>query len=372
MAKGRLDLSLLTLPVGWDATALENERMADGTTYAQVASMVNSAVAQLNAEINGDPLWSSLVSYTDEAAYEYAVGTSGGFERHTEYGRADVKRGDTTGHMLPIAPWDRRLGWTWDYLRKARITQIEAGISDAIKDARDLFRVQTLTRLLKRGDDSGAGLGLGTGGYSPGFATAAASTGVDFVPPTVGGTSFTTAHEHYVGITGAAHTLALFQDAREELEEHGHVPPFTYLAGTTEETAIKNLTGFIPAADPNVRYGALQDVASRAAYYGANGVKFIGTIEGFEIFIVRGMPQYYGFGFKSYGANSGRNPLRVRVPIGQRGVQVMAIPDPDGGNANYPLQNLMLFTEFGVGVGDRTNGTARYTNSATWADGTPT
>ena len=34
MAKGRLDLSLLTLTVGWDATALENERMADGTTYA--------------------------------------------------------------------------------------------------------------------------------------------------------------------------------------------------------------------------------------------------------------------------------------------------------------------------------------------------
>ena len=53
-------------------------------------------------------------------------------------------------------------------------------------------------------------------------------------------------------------------------------------------------------------------------------------------------------------------------------MQFVAIPDPLGGNANYPLQNLMLFTEFGVGVGDRTNGTPRYTNSATWADGTPT
>lgn len=372
MAKGRLDLSLLTLPVGWDATALENERLADGTTYAQVAQMVNAAIGSLNQEINGDPLFSSLVSYTDEPAFEYAVGTSNGFERHTEYGKPDVKRGDTTGHMLPIAPFDRRLGWTWDYLRKARMGQIEAGIADAVKDARDLFRVQVLTRLLKRGDDSGAALGLGTGGYSPGFATAAASTGVDFTPPAYGGTSFTSDHEHYVGITGAAHTLALFQDARDELEEHGHVPPFTYLAGPTEETAIKALTGFIPAADPNVRYGTLQDVAARAAYYGINGVKFIGTLEGFEVFIVRGMPQYYGFGYKSYGANSQRNPLRVRVPANQAGLQYVAIPDPLGGNANYPLQNLMLFTEFGVGTGDRTNGTARYTNSATWADGTPT
>ncbi len=251
-------------------------------------------------------------------------------------------------------------------MRAAADDQLALAVARRAADQRIAFQN------VQRGDDFGASLGLGTGGYSPGFATAAASTGVDFTPPTVGGTSFSTAHEHYVGITGAAHTLALFQDARDELEEHAPVPPFTYLAGPTEETAIKNLTGFIPAADPNVRYGALQDVAARAAYYGANGVKFIGTLEGFEIFIVRGMPQYYGFGFKSYGANSGRNPLRVRVPVGQRGVQVVAIPDPQGGNANYPLQNLMLFTEFGIGVGDRTNGTARYTNSATWADGTPT
>lgn len=372
MALGPRDLSLLTLPTGWDATELQNIRLQDGATYAEVASMVNGALVALNAEINGDPLYSSLVSYTDEPTLEYLVGSSSGFERHTEYGKPDGKRGETTGHMLPFAAYDRRMQWTWDYLRKARMPQVEADVSDAIKDARDLFRVRVLTRTLKRGDDSGASLGLGTGGYSPGFATTAASTGVDFTPPTYGGTSFASTHEHYVGITGGAHTLALFQDARDELEEHGHVPPFTYLAGPTEETAIKALTGFVTAADPNVRYGTLQDLAARDAFYGTNGVKFIGTLEGFEIFIVRGMPQYYGFGYKSYGPNSQRNPLRVRVPVGASSLQIQGIPDPLGGNANYPLQNLMLFTEFGVGVADRTAGTARYTNSATWADGTPT
>jgi hypothetical protein len=101
-----------------------------------------------------------------------------------------------------------------------------------------------------------------------------------------------------------------------------------------------------------------------------DGTKYIGTLEGFDIFIVRGMPQYYGFGFKSYGPNSQRNPLKLRLPAGQRNIQFIAIPDPLGGNANYPLQNLMLFTEFGVGVGDRTNGTPRYVNNANWADGT--
>jgi|CXWK01.1.fsa_nt_gi hypothetical protein len=372
MALGRYDLSLLTLPVGWDATALENERLVDGTTYAEVAQMVNTAIASLNAELRGDQTWSLLVSYTDEAAYEYSVGVSNGFEVHTEYGLPDPRRAEMTGHMLPLTPYDRRLGWTWDYLRKARMSQIEAGVSDAVKDARDLFRVRLLTRLLKRGDDSGVGMGLGTSGLSPGFATAAASTGVDFAPPSFGGTSFTTAHEHYVAIAGGAFTLAVFQDARDELEEHGHTPPFTFFASPADETAIKALTGFIPAADPNVRYGALQDVAVRAAYYGTNGVKYIGTLEGFEIYVVRGLPQYYGVGFKSYGPNSQRNPIRVRVPAGQRGPQFIAIPDPNGGNANYPLQNLMLFTEFGIGVGDRTAATLRYVNNANWSDGTPT
>jgi hypothetical protein len=35
----------------------------------------------------------------------------------------------------------------------------------------------------------------------------------------------------------------------------------------------------------------------------------------------------------------------------------------------YAIQNLMLQTRFGVGVGDRTNGVAVYVNNATWADG---
>lgn len=372
MATGRYDLSLLTLPAGWDAAELENIRLADGTSYAEVAQMVNTAITGLNTELSSDILWSAMASYTPDAAYEYAVGAANGFERHTEYVLPDVKRGDTTGHMLPMEPFDRRLGWTWDYLRKARLSQIEAGVADVLKDARDLYRQKLLRRVLRRVDDTGAALGLGTGGYSPGFATTAASTAVDFTPPAFGGTSFSSTHEHYVGITGAAHTLALFQDARDELEEHGHVPPFIYIAGPTEETAIKALTGFVGAADPGIRYGTQTNLAAQARYYGANGVKYIGTLEGFDVYIVRGMPQYYGFGFKSYGANSPRNPLRIRVPEGQSGIQFMAMSDPLGGNANYPLQNLMLFTEFGVGVGDRTNGTARYTNSATWADGTPT
>ena len=84
------------------------------------------------------------------------------------------------------------------------------------------------------------------------------------------------------------------------------------------------------------------------------------------------MPQYYGVGFKSYGPNSSMNPLRVRLEKGFTRPQVIAMPDPRSGSGAYPLQEIMLYTEMGVGVADRTAGTLRYVNNAAWSDGTAT
>jgi hypothetical protein len=87
--------------------------------------------------------------------------------------------------------------------------------------------------------------------------------------------------------------------------------------------------------------------------------------------VVPGMPNYYGFGYKSYGQNSSRNPLKVRLQKGSTRPQAIAMPNPNSGG-RYPLQDIMLYTKFGVGVNDRTAGTTQYTNSGTWADGTAT
>jgi hypothetical protein len=83
------------------------------------------------------------------------------------------------------------------------------------------------------------------------------------------------------------------------------------------------------------------------------------------------MPQYYGFGWKSYGSNSQKNPLRVRLQKGQTSLQATAFPDPrSGAGAAYPLQYMMYFMEYGIGVADRTNGAPYYVNHAnTWTDG---
>jgi hypothetical protein len=158
--------------------------------------------------------------------------------------------------MLPFVKFDRALNWTWDYLREARMSHIEADIADAVEDVRSNWRVSLLTRLLKRGDESGKENGLGTTGLSPGFVTDAGSTGVDFVPPSYGGNSFTSAHEHYVAIAGGAPTLAMYQDIKAELREHGHQPPYSVMISPTDETATRGITRFVPAPNLMVNYGA--------------------------------------------------------------------------------------------------------------------
>lgn len=368
---GPRDTSFLVMLTGWDATELQNFQLIDGTSYAEVVGQMNVALATLNAEFTSD-WYAGLYSVTDQPDLEYRVGSSNGFEVFTEYGRADQKRAATEGHMLPLVPYDRMLGWTWSYLQEARMSHIEADIADAIKDARDRRRVSILTRLLKRGDDSGAANGLGSSGYSPGFATAAASTSVDFTPPAYGGTSFDSDHEHYVGISGGVFTNAVFTDAKDELREHGHEPPYDFIIGPSDESTVVGLTNFTPIAESLVAYGLTQDKARLAPDDVGWGSYYIGTISDFAVRVVRGVPQYYGFGYKSYGRLSQRNPLRLRLQKGSAAFNVIGMPDPKGGAGINPIHNLMLYMKFGVGVADRTNGTARYVNNTTWADGTAT
>jgi hypothetical protein len=354
---------------GWDATALKNWELQDGTSIEAVYGMLNGALGSLNAELVGG-LWGSLISLTDKPDLEYRVGVSNGFEVHTEYGRPDEARAATEGHMLPYQKFDRALGWTWDYLEDARMEQLEADIADVIKDARDIWRQKILGRLLQRGDDSGANKGLGTGGLSPGFATTAASTGVDFVPPSYGGTAFSSTHEHYVGITGGAWTVAAFADMVAELREHGHEPPYEFITGPSDEDAIRALTGFVPVQQVNVQYGTSENRATLPLLADANGSYYIGVIKDVNVRIVRGMPQYYGFAWRTYGGLSQRNPLRVRLDKLETRPMFMAANDPRNGSPAHPLQYMMIKGGFGVGVADRTNGTPRYNNNATWADGT--
>lgn len=369
MALGPRDTTSLAYVTGWDATEMEKFRLRDGATAGQVAALLDGAVGALNIELYNDPFLTLLIGdYTDQLTVEYRIGSNTQMELHTEYSRPDPQRADVAGHMLPLRSWDYGLGWTWDYLRKARSSHLLADITAGVRAARMRYRTEVLSRLLRRGDDSGSAYGLGTSGLSPGFATAAATTGVDFIPPNYGGTTFTVDHEHYNTITGGALTAAAIADMAADLKEHGHAAPFELIVNPTDALTVAGLTGFVPVAQQLVRYG---NTTALAAFDAINyeGVSAIGAISEFRVWTVPGWPQYYAFGWKSYGSNNPLNPLRVRLDMDEARPTVRAFPDPLNGTPTHPLQYAMLFTEFGVGLGpDRTNGVALYTNNATWTD----
>jgi hypothetical protein len=365
---GNRDTRDLVVLTGIDAALLQNFRLVDGATYDQVVGMATAALSGFNGGLANDPFWSMLVSFTDQPESRYAIGNASEMVAHTEYGRPDPERAEIAGHMLPLRKWDKMLGWTADYLEEARLTDLEEDVRLVTEAAANRWRKSLLQRLIKRADESGSVNGLSATGLSPGFATAAANTGVDFVPPSYAGTTFTSAHEHYVPLAGGAFTNAVFSDARSELEEHGHEPPYEFIIGSSDEAAVTALTDFVSVNEALVQQSILS-AATTFTGQAVNGKRPIGAIWGFRVWVVPGMPQYYGFGWKSYGANNPRNPLRVRVPQGATRPVLRLIRDSlNPGIA--PVENLMSQIRFGVGVGDRTNGTARYVNNAAWADGT--
>jgi len=363
---GGRDTRDITLFTGVDATELAKFALLDGTTLDVVAGELDGALTALNSELNSDPFYSGLCYVTDNPQVSYRMGdASTGFGDYDEYTKPDPQRAEVDGHMLPIKARDMQLRWTWDYLRRADMSKIEADIVVAVTAARDARRKAVLNRLLKRGDDSGKSNGLGAGGYSPGFATAAANTNVDFTPPAFQGKTFASSHDHYV-FAAASITSAQAIVMMKTLREHGHLGPYELLISETDESTVRAFTDFVKATDQIVQLGANTATVNLAAGY----IGYL-TESYSRVRIVNGWPANYMSMYKSYGSNSQLNPLRVRVQKGESAFRVQAFPDPRSGGVSpmNPLGSLMLFTEFGVGVGDRTAGTTNRSNAA-WADGT--
>jgi hypothetical protein len=366
MTTGINDLKQWGLPSYWDQTYLSKYRLADGTTYDTLVAAIQTGLATQNAQLWTSPLIGGLVSTTQEMTVEYRVGVSNGFEVHTEYGVPDAKRAATTGHMLPLVPYDRRLGWTWDFLRKARRPQIDADIASALADLRDRAQKAVLERLFKSTytavGSSGRSMPLADGGTAD-------SSYVPVARPDRGGT-FAYTHNHIAVLNGI--TQANVDTAVKNLWEHGVDGPYELLASYADVASWVNtttVTGFVKRADTLVRYGSTVDLAN----VGADDPEVIGAIETSvgpcRVRLNGRVPTKYWAVYKSYGINDQRNPLRVRYDTT---ANTGAIILPQAGFREFPLEGVGLFLEFGVGVGeDRCAAVICYNDAGgAWADPT--
>jgi hypothetical protein len=163
--------------------------------------------------------------------------------------------------------------------------------------------------------------------------------------PDRGGT-FVYTHDHIAPLNGI--TQANLETAIRNVWEHGHDSPFDLLiaeADISSWTNQTNVTGYIPRADPLLRYGVTQDIAQV-------GSDYIGAIEtdygAVRIRATGRVPTTFWAVYKSYGPLDQRNPLVVRYnPKFGIGAVLLA-----GDHIReYPLENAILWMEFGVSVG---------------------
>ncbi len=342
---GPNDLKQWALPAGWDAARLENLRLASGENYEQLINDIADGLAMANGSLMADPIISSLCTVSDEMTVEYRTGVSNGFEDHTEYSLPDAKRAHTTGHMLEPISKDRALGWTWDFLRKARRSQIDADIASAMQDLKDVFQKTVLTRVFKSTYTS-----VGSSGKSMPVADGGTADST-YVPPNYPerADAFTYTHTHLGRLNGI--TQANLETQVAHLWEHGFDAPYDLLVAQADLSSwsnTTNVTGWVKRADSLIKYGIQTDLATVDPSYIA--VIETSTYGPVRVRATARVPTAYWAVYKSFGPGDSRNPIRL-APSPNFGLGAVLLAGDH--IRQFPLEYAVLFLEMFVGIQDR-------------------
>ncbi len=352
------DLKDNALPALWDTAEIKKIELADGSTFDLVVADLRAGLQSLNAELLTTSHYGGLLSVTDEATVSDIIDSgTNGVEEATEYGIPTPRRGNETGHMLPLKKYDRALGWTFMSLRDARQSKLDSDVRSAFTDIRDAWQKHTLTRFFKMeaekvGSTAAASVPFADGGTND----------ATYVPPSSGdGLTFLYTHDHY--LRTATLNQAALNAAVAHLQEHGHKPPFDIVASRADIATWTNTTTFTGYKAPEwagIVYRAAQDraqVADVSEFFG-----YIETPYGIaRLWLSNRVPTNYFGVYRSYGDGDARNPLRVRInPRFGFGWNIVS-----GQYVNAPQVLAVMYAEYGFGIGeDRTNGVLTYINAA--------
>lgn len=371
---GPLTLQNKALPTGVDGARIAQWEMRDGITWEQLSSQVSLALGEANQRLAAK--WGWLMSITDEIAMEYPNG--GAVTPMTELTDIDnpaLLHGTTIGHMLPLNYYGEAIGGTWRYFRDVRSAQVGAAITAIVNRGIWRFEQKLLTRFFSNSEEA-----IGSAGYSVPFVRGTGGN-VDYAPMAYDGEAFTTSHDHFLAYdndTGPDTFDDMFEGLAETLAEHGHEAPFQALVSRTDVAEISGLTNFVTIVDNAISVIDRGGATSGSGFYarGNRGLSRVGYYQSnlglVELIGTARLPTHYVGMTKSYGDLDPRNALAVRVhPDGGFGFSI--IPKQSD-NVKFPIQQVDVDLEFGVGVGmDRTNGGAAFlVNDDTWANPTIT
>jgi len=358
------------LPTGVDGTRVAEWMLRDGLTYGELINRVALAVGDFNQQIVTD--WGWCFGLTEELMMEYEQGGSASeMPEITDIDDITTIHGTTIGHMIDFKHYGRAIGGSKFYLRDARSAKIQASIATLVRQGRERLEKRLLTRWFTNTENS-----IGSGGYDVPFVRGTGGN-VDYAPVAYDGESFTTSHDHYLGVDSDTYGYGdVLDQMAETLSEHGHMAPYTALVSKTNISNYMALTDFVEVVDPVINMIDRAGATSGNQFFAVGQRPFglLGYYQGqyglVEVRFSNRIPQYYAGLTKSYGQLDTRNGLAVRVhPDVGFGAYILPETTLDD---DYPIKKLDVVIEFGVGVGmDRTNGVAAFLDaSGSWTNPT--
>jgi hypothetical protein len=370
--KGALNLLNKALPTGLDGTRIAQWMMRDGITYGELANEMAVALGAANQELIDK--WGWCFYLTDEIAVEYPHGGSvSEMPEITDMDRPEPVHGETIGHMIDLRAYGSAIGGTRRFWRDVRSAKIRSSVRTIVNQGIWRFEKKLLNRWFNDGENT-----IGTTGYDVPFVAGTAGN-VDFAPPAYNGEAFDTSHTHYMGFNlSTPKTFAdVLNGMAENLQEHGHEPPFDALVSRADISTFAALTKFVEIMDIAGFLALDRGGATSGNQYFRVGDRAMGHFGDFQsdygLIRLRATARlatgYAGL-TKSYGQLDERNALAVRVHPDE-GFGLFVVPQTTP-NDDTPIQQLDVEFEFGVSVGaDRTNGVAALlVAGGAWADAT--
>lgn len=346
---GANDMKQLALPVGWDASELTKFQLADGTTYDAIVNDIVAGLTGVGQRLLNHPIYGRLIYATDEQGKEYGNGDGQPeMVESVEYVTSEPRRADTIGHMWPLGTREFVLGWTEEYLEKARRQQVMVQIRRAVQAVQNTWEKKILTRFFSIAENT-----LGNSGKDVPFA---AGGGIAFVPESINGQDFDATHTHFARVAATGEHANQLEAGVAHLYHHGIEGPYLAIVSDTDRAIYTALPKFIKP-DRGVQYiqGASSDVLTVATmpdevYFGMYETSY-GLV---RLYATPRLPTGWMGITKEYGLNNPSNALAVRYDP-RRGIQPYL---KRSDQSQFPLALAKIKQTYGVGINRRELGYA--------------
>lgn len=325
---------------------------ADGVSLDTIWQEVAAVIKAWNAERSA--LASLLAFNTTNTADAIPQSRSvDSFEEASEYGIPESIRPPSNYHLMGYSfkDWDRRIGYTWKYLRDSTAEQVRASVNYVLEADNKLTTGSILQRLFVPTQDENEWGHPIYGLYN----------GDSMVPPAYLGRDFIAPHQHYLVSGADVIDSGDLETAVRNVTEHGYgTQPSSQLLALMNPAQAEVVASFkageqnngvtakhdyIPSAG-SPAYLQPENIVGQVAPESYNGLKVQGSYG--ETWIIQSdfIPEDYFAVVATYGANSSDNVIGFREHPQRQYQGLRTIP----GLGPYPLQDSFFTRAFGVGV----------------------